>query len=173
MARTGLNAWGAVALVAGAAIAPIAASQAAWAPYRNADYRLVVDMPSPPQVKTGVSRRPGGPAPTLSGGVNLRERGALFFTVIDLTGSKAEQDADAVLASSLARMRELNTVDRVTPAPANGAPGLEVFSHDSDGTAFRTRVFYAGQRLYSALCGGPPDGLPAECERFVTSMRAE
>jgi hypothetical protein len=173
MTRISLGALGAAALLAGAAIAPIAASQAVWTPYRNAQFHLVIDTPSPPQIKIATSRRIGGPAPTLTGGIDLHERGALFFTVIDLTDSKAEQDADAVLQDSVAAIRRRYTVDRVTPMQVNGAPGLEIFSHDSDGTAYRVRAFVAGHRLYTALAGGPPNALPAEFERFEGSMRAE
>jgi hypothetical protein len=150
-----------------------ASAQAAWQAYHNVKYGFSVEIPSDPRITEKTTAGSDGPVSGLSGAIDLHERGALVFTVVDYSATSKSNDPDTVmeaLAKALVQKDE-SVLDSEISIIVHGSPGRDIVAHTGVFQR-RVRIVYRNQRLYGLIGVGPvSSGAPAEFERFAGSLR--
>jgi hypothetical protein len=160
----------AVVLIAGAALAADG-----WSTYRNADFGLSIDTPTPPQTQVTSTASPGGPIPTLVGNVAISQDAVLVFTSGDYHSLPAPPDVDAVLEAGVQGGVSASgaTLDSEVKIDVEGIPGRDITMH-GQGFVARSRILFKNRRIYAAIgVGSVAAGVPAEYDRFMRSMKLD
>ena len=128
-------------------------------------------LPGTPKEKSEDITSNNGPT-TLHTFMVERDEGQRFF-LVGYSDYKTKLDADASLASVISGQVEslkgkITSDKTVTLA---GHPGRSV-TIESEGIAFYSTVYVAGNRLYQLMCGMPKaDAMPPDAKEFFDSFR--
>jgi len=154
------------------ALACGARAQPAWQTYHNVKYGFSVDIPAEPRITEGVTQAGVGPVPTLTGGIDLHERGGMVFTVADYSATTKSTDPDVVLEDLVKALvqKDGSVLDSEISIIVQGAPGRDIVAHTSRFQR-RMRVIYLNRQLYGLIAVGPVGaGAPSEFDRFAKSL---
>jgi hypothetical protein len=164
--------WTGAAVVLVLACGAGARAQAAWQAYHNIKYDFSLATPAVPQVADRTTAGGAGPVSTLTGTIDLHERGALIFSVIDYSATSRSDDPDVIM-EALARafvQKDDGVLDSEISIIVHGAPGRDIVVH-TGAVQRRVRIVYRDQRLYGLIAVGPASsGAPAEFDRFASSL---
>jgi hypothetical protein len=164
--------WTGAAMVVVLACGTSAAAQSGWHAYHNVKYGFSVETPADPRISEDVTQASSGPVPTLSGAIDLHDRGGLIFTVTDYSATTESTDPDVVLDGLVKALvqRDNSVLDSEISITVQGAPGREIVAHTS-ALQRRMRFVYLNQQLYGLIAVGPvSSGAPREYERFAGSL---
>jgi hypothetical protein len=149
-----------------------ARAQTAWHTYHNVKYGFSVDAPAEPRITEGVTQASTGPVSTLTGAMDLHERGGMVFTVADYSATTKSTDPEVVLEDLDKALvhKDGSVLDSEISITVQGAPGRDIVAHTSTFQQ-RLRVVYLNRALYGLIAVGPASGgAPSEFGRFASSL---